>query len=154
MPTFEAMGRSLAKTPRAGFIGVYGLVAGVALGVAMFGANAHNDLLVRVGAVAAMVLTAVLVTVTTWHRRENVVNAAILLALAWTSARLVAICFATVLLWRSVGAIGWAMLGALFGLPIAILEALLIGGVLVAALRRIRRPFAPPTVPESDAGTP
>jgi hypothetical protein len=154
MLTFEGMGRSLAKTPRARFIGVYGFVAGVALGVAMFGANVHHDLLVRVGAVAATVLTGVLVTVTTWYRRETVVNAAILLALAWTLARLVGICFATVLVWRSLGAIGWAMLGALFGLPIAILEALLIGGVLVAVLRRIRPPLAAPIVTESDAGTP
>jgi len=154
MPTFEAMGRSLAKTPRAGFIGAYGFFAGTAMGVAMFGANAHHDLLVRVGAVAATVLTGVLVTVTTWYRRETVVNAAILLALAWTSARLVAICFATVLLWMSLDGIGWAMLGALFGVPAAILEAILIGGVLVAVLRRIRPPFARPTVPESDAGTP
>jgi hypothetical protein len=154
MPTFEPIGRSLGNTPRAGFIGAYGFLAGIAMGVAMFGTNAHIDLLVRVGAVAATGLTVVLVTVTTWYRRETVVNAAILLALAWTLARLVGICFATILLWRSLDGIGWAMLGALFGLPAAILEAIIIGGVLVAVLRRIRPPFAPPNVPESDAGTP
>ena len=152
MPTFEAMGRSLGKTPRAGFIGAYGLTAGISMGAAMFGANVHNGFLARAGWTSAIALTAVLVTVTTWYRRENVINAAILLALAWTAARLVAVCCAIVLLWRSLGALGFAMLGALFGLPVAILEAVLIGGALVAVLRRIWPPFAPPAVPETDAG--
>lgn len=130
----------------------YGLTAGAAMGIVMYGANAHHDILVRVGALVATALTAVLVTVTTWYRRENVINAAILLALAWTLARIIGVCCATFLLWRTLDGLGFALAGALFGVPVGILVAIFVAGVLVAVLRRIRAPVAPPTVPERDAG--
>lgn len=129
----------------------YGLTGGAALAMVMYGANAHSDLLVRIGALLAAGLTAALVTVTTWYRRENVVNAAILLALAWTFARMVGVAGATFLLWRSLDGMGFALVGALFGVPIGVLVAILIGGALVAVLRRIRPPFSPPNVGEGGA---
>ena len=129
----------------------YGLSAGAAMATVMYGANSHSDLLVRTGALIATGLTAVLVTVMTWYRRENVINAAILLALAWTFARMVGVAGATLLLWRTLDGMGFAMIGALFGAPIGVLVAMLIGGALVAALRRIRPPFSPPNVGEGGA---
>lgn len=148
---FDAIARYLGKLPAAGFITGYGLAAGAAMGCMMFGANAHKDLLERVCAVAVTILSAVLVTVTTWYRRENVVNAAILLALAWTLARVLAVCTATILLWGSLGGVGFAMLGVVFGVPIGILVAMIVGGALVAVLRWIRPPFTPPSVSGSSA---
>ena len=144
MPQFDAIARKLGKTSRSRFIIAYGVAAGVAMGGAMFGGNTDHLVLWWIGGVAAAGLTAILVSVTAWYRSENVTNAAILLALAWTLARVVAVCCATVLLWRSLDGVGFVMLGVLFGLPIGILEAILVGAVLVAVLRRIRPPFSPP----------
>lgn len=124
----------------------YGVTAGAAMGAVMYGANAHNDLLVRIGALVVTGFSAILIAVTTWYRRENVINAAILLALAWTLARMIGVASATFLLWRTLDGMGFALLGALFGLPIGILVAILIAGVLVAVLRRIRPLSAPPGV--------
>lgn len=150
MTWFHRFARSLGRTPPARVIVAYGVAAGVALGVAMYGANTHDDLLVRAGALFATVVTAVLVTVTTWYRRENVINAAILLALAWTLARVIGVCCATVLLWKTLDGLGFAMIGVLFGVPAGVLVAILIGGALVAILRRIRPPDSPADLSGSD----
>jgi len=144
MPQLDTIARRLGKASRSRFIVTYGAAAGVAMGGAMFGVNTDHMVLPWIGGVTAAGLTAILVSVTAWYRSENIINAAILLALAWTLARVVAVCCATVLLWRSLGGVGFAMLGVLFGLPIVILEAILVGAVLVAVLRRIRPPFGPP----------
>lgn len=152
MISFRAVARWLGTIPGARLVIAYGLTSGAAMGAVMYGANAHSDLLVRFGALVATALTVVLVAVTAWYRRENVMNAAILLALAWTLARLIGVSCATFLLWRTLDGMGFAMAGALFGVPVGILVAILLAGVLVAVLRRIRPPLAPPTVPERDAG--
>ena len=144
MPQLDTIARRLGKASRSRFIVTYGAAAGVAMGGAMFGVNTDHMVLPWIGGVTAAGLKAILVSVTAWYRSENIINAAILLALAWTLARVVAVCCATVLLWRSLGGVGFAMLGVLFGLPIVILEAILVGAVLVAVLRRIRPPFGPP----------
>jgi len=151
MPQFDTIARRLGKTSRSRFIVAYGVAAGVAMGGAMFGGNTGHMVLRWVGGVTAAGLTAILVSVTAWYRGENVVSAAILLALAWTLARMIAVCCA-VFLWRSLGGVGFAMLGVLFGLPIAILEAILVGAVLVAMLRGIRPP--PPSPPVRESGSP
>jgi len=140
----DAIAHFFGRIGRARFVIAYALTAGAAMGVAMFGANVHKPVLARSAAAAATALTVLLVAVVTWYRRENVLNSAIVLALAWTSARLFAVVCATALLWKSLGAMGFATIGVLFGVPIAILEAILIGGALVALLRRVRSPATMP----------
>lgn len=149
MFSFGTIGRTLAKMSRTGVVAAYGLAAGATLGAAMYGANTHDDLLVRLGALSAALLTAVLVAVTTWHRRETIISAAILLALAWTSARIIGVCCATLLLRGTLSGVGFALLGVVFGLPIAMLEAMLVGGLLVAVLRRLRPPGTAPSTENS-----
>lgn len=152
MISFRVVAQWLGRISGARLVIAYGLTSGAAMGAVMYGANAHDDLLVRVGALVATALTAVLFTVTTWYRRENVINAAILLALAWTLARMIGVCSATLLLWRTLGGMGFALIGVLFGVPVGVLVAILIAGVLVAVLRRIRPPFTSSTLREGDPG--
>ncbi|HEX6808709.1 MAG TPA: hypothetical protein VF118_12025 [Gemmatimonadaceae bacterium] len=101
MISFRVVAQWLGRVSGARLVIAYGLTSGAAMGAVMYGANAHDDHLVRVGALVAAVLTALLVAVTTWYRRENVICAAILLALAWTLARMIGVCSATFLLWRT-----------------------------------------------------
>jgi hypothetical protein len=102
----------------------------------------NQQLLVWAGGVLATIATFVLITVTTWYRRENVVNAAILLALAWTLARLAGLGIAALALglMGHEGGLGFGAIGGLFGLPVAVLEWILGSGVLVTLLRRMRAP--------------
>lgn len=100
----------------------------------------NQQLLVWAGGVLATIATVVLITVTTWYRRENVVNAAILLALAWTLARLAGLGIAALALGLMGHEGGLGAIGGLFGLPVAVLEWILVSGVLVTLLRRIRAP--------------
>lgn len=151
--SLESYGRELGKMSRTDLIGTYALAAGAAMGMAMFGANVHNTAVELLGRAGETINTAILVGVATWYRREQAVNAAILVAVAWLLARLVGAWCATLLASAQYG--GWSapgtfMLDTLFGLPIAIPEAFLLGGVLVFVLRRIPPPFAPPSAGPSE----
>jgi len=98
----------------------------------------HRDVLVRLGGVLAVVVSVFLIIVVIWHRRESIVSTAVVLAFPWTLARLIGLCAATLVRWKSLGALGYLMLGALLGVPLSILEVLVLGGILVAVLRRVR----------------
>jgi len=137
-----ALARLLGRTARGRFILAYVLVAGGAMGTLSIGEITNRQLLVWAGGVLATIATLVLVTVTTWYRRENVVNAAILLALAWTLARLAALGIAALALGMMGhgSELGLGAMGGVFGLPVAVLEWILVSGVLVTFLRRIRAP--------------
>ena len=149
---FGDVARALGRVSRAALIAGFAISGGAALGLLSVAANAHHDVLVRVGGVIAVVLSVMLLIVVTWYRRESVVSAAIVLALAWTFARLVALSSATLVLWRSLGAVGYLMYGVLLGLPLAMLEALVVGGVLVAVLRRVRPRVAPLAISQKEPG--
>ena len=140
---FSRLAVTFSKAPRAGLLLGFALPGGAALGLLMFGANTHHDVLVRVGGVTAVILGVLLLAVVTWYRRESVVSSAIVLALAWTFARVIGLGFGTLMLSKSLGAVGYLMLGVFLGLPLSMLEALVIGGILVAGLRRIRPRGAP-----------
>ena len=114
------------------------------MGMLSVGELTNRQLLAWAGGILAIIATFVLVTVTTWYRRENVVNAAILLALAWTVARLASLGIAALALslMGHGSDLGLGVMGGVFGLPVAVLEWILVSGVLVALLRRIRAPIA------------
>lgn len=139
-----SLARRFGRTPRGRFVVTYILVAGCAMGMLSVGELTNRQLLVWAGAILATIVTFVLVTVTTWYRRENVVNAAILLALAWTLARLASLGFAALALslMGYESDLGLGVMGGVFGLPVAVLEWILVSGVLVALLRKIRAPVA------------
>ena len=145
--SLESWGRALGKMSRSSLIVTYALTAGTAMGVAMFGANIHNRVLALAGGVFETLITAVLVGVATWYRRDNAVHTAISLAVAWMLARVTGAWCATILLsgrydaWVTPGSF---VIDTLFGLPTAIPEAFFLGGVLVLVLRRVPPPFAPP----------
>jgi len=142
--SLDTLARRFGRTPRGRFIVTYILVAGCAMGMLSIGELTSRQLLVWAGGILATIVTFVLVTVTTWYRRENVVNAAILLALAWTVARLASLGFAALALnlMGHESDLGLGVMGGVFGLPMAVLEWILVSGVLVALLRRIRAPIA------------
>ena len=136
------LARRFGRTPRGRFVVTYVLVAGCAMGMLSVGELTNRQLLAWAGGILAIIATFVLVTVTTWYRRENVVNAAILLALAWTVARLAALGIAALALGMMGhgSELGLGAMGGVFGLPVAVLEWILVSGVLVTFLRRIRAP--------------
>src|SRR6185437_15841256 len=110
---FGDVARALGRVSRAALIAGFAISGGAALGLLSVAANTHHDVLVRVGGVSAGVLSGVLLIVGRWYRRGSVVGAAIVLALAWAFARLVALSSATLVLWRSLGAVGYLMYGVL-----------------------------------------
>ena len=136
------LARLFGRTPRGRFVVTYVLVAGSVMATLSIGELTNQQLLVWAGGVLATIATFVLITVTTWYRRENVVNAAILLALAWTLARLAGLGIAALALglMGHEGGLGFGAIGGLFGLPVAVLEWILVSGVLVTLLRRMRAP--------------
>ncbi|MGH7627291.1 MAG: hypothetical protein ACREOJ_18490 [Gemmatimonadaceae bacterium] len=142
MTRLHSLASLLGRAARGRFILTYVVVAGCAMGAVSVGELANRKILLWSGGVLAAVATIVLVAVTAWYRRENMVNAAILLAVAWTFARLAALGIAALILWMmGHGAwLGFGAMGGLFGLPVAILEWILVSGVLVTLLRRIRAP--------------
>jgi len=150
-----ALARRLGRTARGRFILTYVLIAGCAMGTLSVGEINNRQLFVWAGDVLATIATLVLVTVTTWYRRENVVNDAILLALAWTLARLASLGLAALALgiMEHGSELGLGAVGGVFGLPVAVLEWILVSGVLVTLLRRIRAPVSSEsTGPESRPG--
>ncbi len=96
-----------------------------------------------VGALLGLVAVSLLFTVVTWYRNDPIPGAAFLLAIATTCSYLIG--------GEAAAVMGF---GAAMGLPIAILEWVLIFAVLVAVGRKWRRMLAPETQGDSGAGPP
>jgi len=108
-----------------------------------------------VGALLGLVAVSLLFTVVTWYRNDPIPGAAFLLAIATTCSYLIG--GEITLLFLLPGQLGAAAVmgfGAAMGLPIAILEWVLIFAVLVAVGRKWRRMLAPETQGDSGAGPP
>ena len=108
-----------------------------------------------VGALLGLVAVSLLFTVVTWYRNDPIPGAAFLLAIATTCSYLIG--GEITLLFLLPGQLGAAAVmgfGAAMGLPIAILEWVLIFAVLVAVGRKWRRVFAPETQGDPGAGPP
>jgi len=108
-----------------------------------------------VGALLGLVAVSLLFTVVTWYRNDPIPGAAFLLAIATTCSYLIG--GEITLLFLLPGQLGAAAVmgfGAAMGLPIAILEWVLIFAVLVAVGRKWRRVFAPETQGDPSAGPP
>ena len=106
-----------------------------------------------VGALLGLVAVSLLFTVVTWYRNDPIPGAAFLLAIATTCSYLIG--GEITLLFLLPGQLGAAAVmgfGAAMGLPIAILEWVLIFAVLVAVGRKWRRVFAPETQGDPSAG--
>jgi len=106
-----------------------------------------------VGALLGLVAVSLLFTVVTWYRNDPIPGAAFLLAIATTCSYLIG--GEITLLFLLPGQPGAAAVmgfGAAMGLPIAILEWVLIFAVLVALGRKWRRVFAPDTQGDPGAG--
>jgi len=139
----ENLLRRLAITPLLRFAGAYVAMSGVAMAIVAFGAATDRRVLIWFGSSLALGATFILASVAVWYRRQNVINTAITIAVACNSARIVSLMLAALLLWaqdRSQGILG--LIGALFGLPIALLEWILAAALLVAVLRRLRAPVS------------
>ncbi len=108
-----------------------------------------------VGALLGLVAVSLLFTVVTWYRNDPIPGAAFLLAIATTCSYLIG--GEITLLFLLPGQLGAAAVmgfGAAMGLPIAILEWVLIFAVLVAVGRKWRRVFARETQGDPSAGPP
>jgi hypothetical protein len=102
------------------------------------------------GAVVGLGAGSVLYAVVTWYRNDLVPGAAFLLAIATTLGRLLGV-EVTLLVFTPAAIRGPAVfaVGAVFGLPIAILESALFFAIVVAIGRKYRGHFAPGTGPHS-----
>ncbi len=108
-----------------------------------------------VGTLLGLFAVSLLFTVVAWYRDDPVPGAAFLLAIATTCSYLIG--GEITLLFLLPGQLGAAAVmgfGAAMGLPIAILEWVLIFAVLVTVGRKFRRVFAPETQGDPNAGPP
>src|SRR6185437_475621 len=142
----EGMLRHLGRTPSLRFSATYIAMTGVAMAIVTFGGVTERRVLVWFGSSLAMCATFTFVSVTVWYRHQNVINAAITIAVAWSFARIVGLAFAALLLWPQNGSLGaLAFVGALLGLPIAIIEWIIAAAIGVAVLRWFRAPIPWPS---------
>jgi hypothetical protein len=150
VPTFRWLGHLSRLRLTLGYL----LGSTVATTLYFVGRGRGSGLLEWTGAALSLLVVSLLFNVVTWYRGEQVVNAALFLAVASTLGYTLAVWVALLFVGPGTGTNVLLMTGSIFGLPIRILISTLVFGALVTVGRRLRRYFAPATLGQEDHGSP
>ena len=143
--------RSLARCTPLQLGGGYAAASVAATLLYVFGSSHAIPALQWIAGVVNLVVVSLFFTVVTWYRREEVVNAALLLAVTSALSFTIGFSLGVMVLARGSAIVTLAAAGSVFGLPIRILVLTLVFGVLVSVGRRLRPFFAPATLGDSDS---
>jgi hypothetical protein len=140
-----ALCRRLARLSRVQLAGTYATCGTVATVLYEWG-GAERPLARASGVLIVVVAFSVLFTVVTWYRRDTVLGAAFLLALATTLSFVAGYDITLLFVTPHAPAASQVALHALIRLPVRILVLVLLFAVVVLVGRRLRKYFAPETM--------
>jgi len=142
--------RAVARCSPLQLGGSYAAASVAATLLYVFGSSHALPTLQWIAGVVNLVAVSLFFNVVTWYRREEVVNAALFLAVTSAVSFTIGFSVGVMILARGAPIISLAAAGSVFGLPIRILVLTLVFGVLVSVGRRLRPYFAPATLGDGD----